>query len=61
MYGFDAFQELKEELQSVKLLEPLGVLEVVFKVEFLSQLDCDVEHLPLYHFLDCEWPGLTAA
>ena len=52
MDSFNALTELKEELQSMKLLEALGVLEVVFKVKFLSQLDRDVEHLPLFDLLD---------
>ena len=60
MDGLNSSQKLKEKLKSMQLLEPLGVLKVVFKVKFLSQLHRDVEHSSLFDLLDCEWPGLSA-
>ena len=59
MDGLNSSQKLKEKLKSMQLLEPLGVLKVVFKVKFLSQLHRDVEHSSLFDLLDCEWPGLS--
>ena len=60
MDGFDSFQKLKEELESVMLLEALGEFKAVLQVKLLRQFHGDIEYSSLLDLLNCEWAGASA-